>query len=307
MISVSISDDKTKNRMATIDRNQIQTAINTVLNKESYLALMPDDFELICPNPSGMIHLVGKTPKDAISQLKEETDCLRSKEISGAICFIQSHCLRMRELEEIDKLLPPAVQLKKGLYFDKPAEGDVEIYLFYSIPKSYAFGVNLELGYTCIGICMDESLVADVVLTDVEVESIKAWLKAQDGDELDRSKMAEDLPDVYDKIDSAIQDVLLKWAVQDGVDNGNYAYDNGWDMFEKDMRSGDFRPESAGEDFDPEDYLEDEECFDEWESHQPSVGDEGWEDYYEERYGAISGLDLGAIDYSVEFPEEILE
>lgn len=250
--------------MATIDRNQIQTAINTVLNKESYLALMPDDFELICPNPSGMIHLVGKTPKDAISQLKEETDCLRSKEISGAICFIQSHCLRMRELEEIDKLLPPAVQLKKGLYFDKPAEGDVEIYLFYSIPKSYAFGVNLELGYTCIGICMDESLVADVVLTDVEVESIKAWLKAQDGDELDRSKMAEDLPDVYDKIDSAIQDVLLKWAVQDGVDNGNYAYDNGWDMFEKDMRSGDFRPESAGEDFDPEDYLEDEECFDEW-------------------------------------------
>ncbi len=32
----------------------------------------------------------------------------------------------------------------------------------------------------------------------------------------------------------------------------NYAYDNGWDMFEKDLRSGDFRPESAGEDFDPE-------------------------------------------------------
>ena len=293
--------------MTTTDRNQIQTAINTVLSKESYLALMPDDFELICPNPSGMIHLIGKTPKDAISQLKEESDCLQSKEISGAICFIQSHSLRMRELEEIDKLLPPAVQLKKGLYFDKPGEGDVEIYLFYSIPKSYAFGVNLELGYTCIGICTDESLVADVVLTDAEVESVKAWLKAQDGDELDRSKMAEDLPDVYEKIDSAIYDVLLKRAVQDGVNNGNYAYDNGWDMFEKDMRSGDFRPESAGEDFDPEDYLKDEECFDEWESHQPSVGDEGWEAYYEERYGALSGLDLGAIDYSVEFPEKILE
>ena len=143
LISVSISDDKTKNRMTTTDRNQIQTANNTVLSKESYLALMPDDFELICPNPSGMIHLIGKTPKDAISQLKEETDCLQSEEISGVLCFIQSHCLRMRELEEIDKLLPPAVQLKKGLYFDKPEEGDVEIYLFYSIPKSYAFGVNL--------------------------------------------------------------------------------------------------------------------------------------------------------------------
>lgn len=73
--------------------------------------------------------------------------------------------------------------------------------------------------------------------------------------------------------------------IQDGVDNGNYAYDNGWDMFEKDMRSGDFRPESAVEDFDPEDYLDDEDCFDEWESHQPSIGEEGWEDYYEERYG----------------------
>lgn len=84
----------------------------------------------------------------------------------------------MRELEEIDELLPPAVQLKKGLYFDKPEERDVEIYLVYSIPKSYALGVNLELGYTRIGICIDESLVADVVLSDVEVESIKAWLKA---------------------------------------------------------------------------------------------------------------------------------
>lgn len=72
---------------------------------------MPDDFKLICPAPSGMIHLIGKTPKDAISQLKEETDCLQSEEINGVLCFIQSHCLRMRELEEIDKLLPPAVQL----------------------------------------------------------------------------------------------------------------------------------------------------------------------------------------------------
>ena len=213
----------------------------------------------------------------------------------------------MRELEEIDKLLPPAVQLKKGLYFDKPEERDVENYLFYSIPKSYALGVNLELGYTCIGICRDESLVADVVLSDVEVESIKAWLKAQDSDELDRSKLAEDLPDVYEIIDSTIYDVLLKWAGQDGVNNGNYAYDNGWDMFEKDMRSGDFRPESAGEDFDPKDYLEEDESFDDWESHQPSVGDEDWEDYYEERDGAISGLDLGAIDYSVEFPDEIID
>ena len=61
------------------------------------------------------------------------------------------------------------------------------------------------------------------------------------------------------------------------------------------------------EDFDPEDYLDDEDCFDEWESHQPSIGDEGWEDYYEERYEAISGLDLGAIDYSVEFPNELIE
>ena len=101
---VSISDDKTKNHMTTTDRTQIQAAIDTVLNKESYLALMPDDFKLICPNPSGMIRLIGKTPKDAISQLKEESDCLQSKEISGAICFIQSHSLRMRELEEIDKL-----------------------------------------------------------------------------------------------------------------------------------------------------------------------------------------------------------
>lgn len=135
---VSISDDK--NHMTTTDRTQIQIAIDTVLNKESYLALMPDDFKLICPAPSGMIHIVGKTAKDAINQLKEETECLQSKEICGALCFIQSHCLKMRELDEIDKLLPPAVQLKKGLSFDKPAEGEVEIYLFYSIPKSYAFG-----------------------------------------------------------------------------------------------------------------------------------------------------------------------
>ena len=78
-------------------------------------------------------------------------------------------------------------------------------------------------------------------------------------------------------------------------------------MFEKDLRSGDFRPESAGEDFDPEDYLDDEDCFDEWESHQPSIGEEGQKDYYEERNEAISGLDLGAIDYSVQFPEEILD
>ena len=47
---VSISDDKTKTHMTTTDRTQIQTAIDTVLNKESYLALMPDDFKLISPN-----------------------------------------------------------------------------------------------------------------------------------------------------------------------------------------------------------------------------------------------------------------
>ena len=52
---------------------------------------------------------------------------------------------------------------------------------------------------------------------------------------------------------------------------------------EHEIQRRDFRPESVGEDFDPEDHLEDEG-----------------------RYGAISDLDLGAIDYSVAFPDELL-
>ena len=139
------------------------------------------------------------------------------------------------------------------------------------------------------------------------------------------SRMSKDLPDIYDKIEYEISLGIEMFYVKDGIDN-NYYEDEGWSMFMRDLHSGKFVPEKeelealylgdrSAEDLDvkaldennDDDHEILEQLFDIWDEKKPAIGDKGWDDYYEERYKAISDLSCDIYSgYSVNFPSKLL-
>ena len=166
--------------------------------------------------------------------------------------------------------------------------------------QKYSFEVNLGLGCNCMGCCMDESIDAEVELTEEEMNQLREWLDSHE--DADFSDLEEDLPDLHSKIEGAALDAIFWWAVEDGIAQGGYE-DNGFEIFEQEVADGTFviegyDPETDGELEDAEDIDYDEE-FERWSEEKDNLDGEERVNYLEARYGITDGTDISCIDYTV--------
>lgn len=166
--------------------------------------------------------------------------------------------------------------------------------------QKYSFEVNLDLGCNCMGCCMDESIGAEVELTEDEMQQLGEWLDSHM--DADFAELEEDLPEIYSDIDSAARDAIFWWAVNDGIAQGGYE-DNGYEMFEQDVADGIFTvdgydPETDG-DIDDAEGIDLDEAFERWSEEKDNLEGEERVDYLEARYNITDDTDISCIDYTV--------
>ena len=116
--------------MIVTDKTQIGAAIADILAQEAYVSLAIDDFNLVCPKPSAMIHVYGESAEEAARKLKDEWANAGLANPKAMLVSIKGDTLLMKDLETIDKALPDCPFIKKGLDFAMPKDGNVEIVLF---------------------------------------------------------------------------------------------------------------------------------------------------------------------------------
>ena len=112
------------------DRERIKEAIDYVFSQEMYILVTRDTFEEVCPNPALAIHVVGRSPAEAIKLFQIETAIASQMKYSSAVLYIKSLSLTMMDLERIDMSMPMPNRFKWCMSFAKPDEGEVEIVLF---------------------------------------------------------------------------------------------------------------------------------------------------------------------------------
>ena len=166
--------------------------------------------------------------------------------------------------------------------------------------QKYSFEVNLGLGCNCMGCCMDESIDAEVELTEEQMQQLREGLDAHE--DADFSALEDDLPEIHSNIDGAARNAIFGWAVEDGIAQGGYE-DCGYDMFEHEVADGTFvidgyDPETDGDLDDAEDIDIDEE-FERWSDEKDNLEGEERVNYLEARYGITDGTDISCIDYTV--------
>lgn len=176
--------------------------------------------------------------------------------------------------------------------------------MIMNIMKDYCFEVELNLGYNCMGCCMDEVLYPVVKFSDEEAAAIRDW--AADAGEISLDELEDALPDLQERIAKAVYDSIWWWCVEDGIANNGYE-DSGLEMFESEVADGTY----VIPDYDPDAELTDREDFDDlyeaWELSKEGLEGQEKIDYLEARYQITDSTDFSAIDYNVVFPEELLD
>lgn len=111
-------------------REQILEAVDYVFSQEMYIPVTRDTFEEACPNPTFVIHVIGRNPAEAVILLQIETAIAGRRKYSSVVLYIKSLSLTMMDLERIDMSIPRTNHFKQCISFAKPDEGEVEIVLF---------------------------------------------------------------------------------------------------------------------------------------------------------------------------------
>ena len=114
----------TDTKTTLTDKRQIEEAINHVLGQEMYLPLSKEDFDITCPNPAL-----------AVTLLETELARISVRQVSGIIVVLQCISMTMGDLELIDAVFPHTKQIKRGISFTKPEDGEIKIWFFASTCK----------------------------------------------------------------------------------------------------------------------------------------------------------------------------
>ena len=69
-----------------------------------------------------------------------------------------------------------------------------------------------------MGCCMDESIDAEVELTEEQMHQLREWLDSHE--DADFAALEDDLPEIHSNIDVAARDTIFWWAVEDGITQG---------------------------------------------------------------------------------------
>lgn len=118
------------------DINEINSAIEYVLSQPMYIRLSRESIKRCCPNPDLAIHVTARSADEAVILSEIELAQLTDKSISGSVLFIKSLALTMGKLQHLLALFTKEGDSDRGLCYQKPDEGEVEIWLFVSLNKS---------------------------------------------------------------------------------------------------------------------------------------------------------------------------
>lgn len=124
--------------------------------------------------------------------------------------------------------------------------------------KSYQFDIELFQGYMCPGIPVTEDLTIEVEFSDEEVAKIRQLVKDYTGDKEAGLMpiLQDDAPELYERVSKAAFREIYDFYLLDGLRNDGFSLDEEDQRrnFKKDLESGEFNPEE---------YIEDSEWYDE--------------------------------------------
>lgn len=111
------------------DTLQIEEAISQIVKDNSFLPLRPEDFLSTYPHPAWAIHVCAHSIDELLEQLRQELAQTDTEELDGIVVYIQSTSLTMADLARLERLLPRAPHLKRGLGYN-PATHGSDFWLF---------------------------------------------------------------------------------------------------------------------------------------------------------------------------------
>lgn len=115
------------------DTNEINSAIEYVLSQPMYIRLSRESIKRCCPNPDLAIHITARSADEAVILAEIELAQLTDKSISGSVLFIKSLILTTGQLQRLLALFPRDGDHDRGVSYNTPAEGEVEIWFFVSL------------------------------------------------------------------------------------------------------------------------------------------------------------------------------
>ena len=125
----------TNTKTTLTDKRQIEEAINHVLAQKMYIPLSKEDFDITCPNPALAVNVVAGSADEAVTLLETELARISVRQVSGIIVVLQCISMTMGDLELIDAVFPHTKQIKRGISFTKPEDGEIKIWFFTSTCK----------------------------------------------------------------------------------------------------------------------------------------------------------------------------
>lgn len=151
--------------------------------------------------------------------------------------------------------------------------------------KSYQLDIELFQGYMCPGIPVTEDLSFEVEFSDEEADRIRQLVKDYTGDKGTGLMpiLQDDAPELHERIAKAAFQEIYDFYLLDGLRNGYIELDEADQqrIFKKDLESGEFNPEEYIEDSEWYDEVptDEDELFnlwEEWERDQFSSCDVAW-------------------------------
>lgn len=113
---------------------QIDEAVEYVLGHEMYLQLTRECFRKKEGENVAALHIVAKSPVEAIKLLQIESVVVSQLLPSRLVVFFKNRSMKMSELKMMSESLPATLNYNIGLCFERPDEGDTEIWLFAYFP-----------------------------------------------------------------------------------------------------------------------------------------------------------------------------
>lgn len=110
------------------DRTDILTTLNELERLDSFVPLR--NLSEVCPAPDVMIHIYSSDVEDAISRFGEEIARLPERKISGLVCMYMGKLMTMKQLGQMDRMLPQADRFRRNINFDSISGNGVEVFLF---------------------------------------------------------------------------------------------------------------------------------------------------------------------------------
>lgn len=181
--------------------------------------------------------------------------------------------------------------------------------------KEYDFSVEICLGYRCCG--SGEFITAEgtVRLEDEQVARLVSLIQENGGEaDMDKLDLMVKCPDIYEALESACSEVVNEATYRFWLINGFECgyYDEPEDFMKSMEDAGLFHYQPNPDELEglEEEDLEEAKdiAFHEWlDSYFESLGEDDQVSFIETHFAdAISDVDAGACDYTMEMPPEII-